>query len=148
MNRIERFYIICLFRLTGIPFFNHSLNQQFLILKPFNLLPFCYNFFNNKILASFKKDIIFNNLGYLRHTYDVKVPFERTKFGLARLSVFLPRFINIVLVNSLNLLFSDFCNSFFSNLFILLNNKKFNFIKNFDLIYIYFFTLMTLKILF
>ena len=64
----------------------------------------------------------------LRHTHDVKVPFKKTKFGLARLRVFLPRFINIVLVNSLNLSFSDFGISFFSNLFILLNN----FIKNFD----------------
>ena len=139
VNRIERFYNICLFRLTGIPFLNHSLTQQSLILKPFNLLPFkirlffkfntfCYNIYNNKILSGFKKEIVFNNLGYLRHTHDVKVPFEKTKFGLARLSVFLPRFINIVLVNSLNLSFSDFCISFFSNLFILLNN----FIKYFD----------------
>ena len=60
VNRIERFYNICLFRLTGIPFLNHSLTQQSLILKPFNLLPFkirlffklntfCYNIYNNKI---------------------------------------------------------------------------------------------------
>ena len=56
VNRIERFYNIRLFRLSGIFFLNHSLNQQFLILKPFNLLPykirlffkfntFCYNIF-------------------------------------------------------------------------------------------------------
>ena len=64
---------------------------------------FCYNIFNNRILSGLKKDIEFNNLGYLRHTYDVKVPLERTKFGLARLSVFLLKFINIILVNSLNL---------------------------------------------
>ena len=82
MNRIERFYNICLFRLTCIPFLNHSLTQQSLILKPFNLLPFkirlffkfntfCYNIYNNKILSGFKKEIVFNNLGYLRHTHDV-----------------------------------------------------------------------------
>ena len=66
--------------------------------------------------------IKFKILGNLRHTYNVKVPFERTKFSLARLSVFIPRFIYIVLVNSLSLSFSDFCNYFFFNLFILLNN--------------------------
>ena len=139
VNRIERFYNICLFRLTGIPFLNHSLSQQFTILKPYNLMPFkirlfyklnnfCYNIYNNRILSGFKKDIVFNNLGYLRHTTDVKVPFERTKFGLARLSVFLPKFINIILVNSLNFSFPDFRNFFFSNVLILLNK----FITNFD----------------
>ena len=79
VNRIERLYNICLFRLTGIPFFNQSLSQQFIILKPFNKMPFkirlfyklnifCYNIFNNGILSGFKKDIVFNELGYLRHT--------------------------------------------------------------------------------
>ena len=126
VNKIERFYNICLYRLTGIPFITHSLTQQFIILKPYNLLPykirlfykfniFCYNIFNNRILSGFKKDIVFNNLGYLRHTTDVKVPLERTKFGLARLSVFLPKFINIILFNSFNLSFSDFLTFFFSN---------------------------------
>ena len=126
VNRIERFYNICLYRLTGIPFITHSLTQQFIILKPYNLLPykirlfykfniFCYNIFNNRILSGFKNDIVFNNLGYLRHTNDVKVPLERTKFGLARLSIFLPKFINIILVNSFNLSFSDFRTFFFSN---------------------------------
>ena len=94
----------------------------------YKLNNFCYNIYNNRILSGFKKDIVFNNFGYLRHTNDVKVPLEKTKFGLARLSVFLARFINIVLENSFNLSFSDFCFSFFSNLFILLNN----FIKYFD----------------
>ena len=32
---------------------------------------FCYNIYNNRILSGFKKDIVFNNLGYLRHTSDV-----------------------------------------------------------------------------
>ena len=75
------------FCLTGISFLNHSLSQQFTILKPYNLLPFeirlfyklkifCYNIFNNRILSCFKKDTVFNNLGYLRHTYDVKIPFD------------------------------------------------------------------------
>ena len=50
---------------------------------------------NNIILSGFKKDIVFNNLGYLRHTFNVKVPFEKTKFDLARPSVILPKFINI-----------------------------------------------------
>ena len=54
VNIIERFYNICLFRLTDISFLNHSLIQQFIILKPYNLMPykirlfykfniFCYN---------------------------------------------------------------------------------------------------------
>ena len=107
VNRIELFYVICLFRLTNIPFLNK-----------FNAC--CYNIFNNKILSAFNKNIAINNLGNLRRTDDVKVPFERNKFGLARLSIFLPKFINIVLVNSLNLSFSDFRNSFSSNLSILL----------------------------
>ena len=71
---------------------------------------FCYNIFNNRILPGFKKDIVFNNLGYFRHTADVKVPYERTKFGLARLSNFLPKFFNSVLVNLVNLFFLLFIN--------------------------------------
>ena len=133
LNRIERFYNICLFRLTGISLLNQPLEQQLPILKPFNMLPykirlfyklniFCYNIINYKILTYIKQNLIFNNLGYLRHTPNVQVPFERTKFGLARLSVFLPKFINIILVNSYNLSYLDFRNSFFSNLSILLNN--------------------------
>ena len=130
MNRIERFYNICLFRLTSIPFLNHSPTQQSLFLKPFNFFPFKIRLFFKLTLSvlifiissGFKKEIVFNNLGYLRHNHDVQVPFEKTKFGLARLSVFLARFINIVLVNSLNLSFSDFCVSFLSYLLILLLN--------------------------
>ena len=76
----------------------------------FNTL--CYNIINNKLLSCFNKDIIFNKLGYLRQTEDVKTPFERTKFGLARLSVFLPKFLNMILVNSFNLSLSDFRTSF------------------------------------
>ena len=44
--------------------------------------------FNKRVLSGFKKEIVFNNLGYSRHTNNVKVPLEKTKFGLARLSVF------------------------------------------------------------
>ena len=58
-------------------------------------------------------------MGYLRHTDDIKVPFDRTKFGLARLSVFLPKFFNIILVNSRNLSLSDFRTFFLFNLSIL-----------------------------
>ena len=54
-------------------------------------------------------------------------PFEKAEFGLARLSVFLPKFIYIILVNSLNLSFLDFRYSFFSNLFFLLNKFATNF---------------------
>ena len=39
---------------------------------------FCYNICNNRILSGFKKNIVFNNLGHLRHSSDVKVPFEIT----------------------------------------------------------------------
>ena len=95
---------------------------------------FCYNILNNKTLSSFKNEIVFNNLGYLSHTYNVKVPFERMKFILIKLSVFLPRSINIILKNSFKLSFSDFCNSFFSNIFILIEN----FITNFDYFYNFF----------
>ena len=37
VNRIERFYNICLFRLTGIPFITHSLTQQIKNLKPYKI---------------------------------------------------------------------------------------------------------------
>ena len=123
---IERFYNICLFRLTGIPFLYHSISQQFQILKLYNSISFKISFF----FKFFKNDIVFKNLGYLRHTYEVKVPFERTYFGLARLSVFFPKFINIIFKISyyLKLSFSDFCICFFSNIFILFDNL----ITNFD----------------
>ena len=59
---------------------------------------FCCNITNNKILNNFEKDLIFKNLGYLRHIPDVEVPFDRKKFGLTRRNIFLPKFINIILV--------------------------------------------------
>ena len=64
----------------------------------FKFNTFCYNILNNKILSSLKNDIDFN--GYLRHTYEVKVPCERTKFGLASLNVILTiLIINIKIFN-------------------------------------------------
>ena len=62
--------------------------------------------------------LIFNNLGYLRQTLDVDVPFERTNLGLAGLIVFIPKFFDIILVNFYNLSYLDFRNSFSSILFI------------------------------
>ena len=49
-----------------------------LFYKIFVLNIFWYNIFNNRFLTGSKKDIVFKNLGYLRATYDVRVPFERT----------------------------------------------------------------------
>ena len=80
------------------------------------LLNIFYNIINSKNLPDFQKDLIFNNLCYLRHIPDVQVPFEGTKFGLAFLSVFLEKFINIILVNSYNLTLIDFHDSFLNKL--------------------------------
>ena len=54
----------------------------------------------------------------------VKVPFERTKHGLTRLSIFLPKFVNKVMISLYNN-FNDFKNSLLENIFLL--NRKQNF---------------------
>ena len=61
--------------------------MPFKIRLSFKFNTFCYNILNNKILSSFKNDIVFNNLGYLRHTYEVKIPFD---FLTLRKWVFVP----------------------------------------------------------
>ena len=112
-NNIKRFY--------NISVYWYSFSQSFLVSTVFNFCSKSLEFFviiysTIEFFLSFKKDIVFNNLGYLRHTNHVKVPFKRTKFGLARLSIFLPKIFNTVLVNFENLSILDFGKSFFQTI--------------------------------
>ena len=58
----------------------------------------------------------------LREREIVYIPFEATKFGTHRLSIFLPKFINVLVRNSFRLNFIDFKQHLKENMFILLNN--------------------------
>ena len=106
-------------------FFARLLNKHNSLINIF----FSYNIsstgnFKSELLRNI--DIILNRFMDL-FTNGVKVTLEKTKFGLARLSVFLPKFINIILVKSFNLSFSDFRTFFFSNVLTLLQLFYFKF---------------------
>ena len=106
-------------KLTNICLFNFDIKQQSIVLEEFNILPFklrlfyrlnllIYKVMNQIYLKKYFDYLKFNNKSHLRNTELLDVPFEGTKFGMARLSIFLPRFVNIVMKNSFNLKFRDF----------------------------------------
>ena len=63
---------------------------------------------NQNFLVKFFENLKFNEKSHLRNTELLNVPFEGTKFGMGRLSIFLPRFVNIIMKNSFNLHFKEF----------------------------------------
>ena len=79
---------------------------------------------NGKTLLNFFVNLNFNtNSRNLRCIELLSVPFEKTKFGSHRLSIFLPRFINVVIKNSFQLNFCNFKQFLINNLTILFNNS-------------------------
>ena len=88
----------------------------------FRLNVFCYKILNHQILPIFfdKLEFIPQSLTRFKKANElVKVPFEGTKHGLARLSIFLPNFVNKVMLSSYNHNFNDFKNSLLANIFLL-----------------------------
>ena len=114
LDNIENFFNICIFRLFKIKLSLLSLSDQSKILKPLNILPFKLRFFyrisifsykimNGKYLPNFFEKLNFNdNTKNLRSKEILFVPRELTKFGSHILSIFLPKFLNVVLKFYLN----------------------------------------------
>ena len=113
IEKLTKFYNVCLFRLLDVKIFDYSDNEQLIALKKFNLLPFkmriCYrlNLFCFKIFVTLKN--FFSNLKFKASTYSlrqndlVETADIRTNYGRLSLSYFLPRFINNVIRHSYQL---------------------------------------------
>ena len=69
---------------------------------------FFYKIVNKQIFTNCYSKLFFNDQLSLRNRELVHVPFERTKFGCIRLSIFLPNFKNNTLKNYIYLNFIDF----------------------------------------
>ena len=85
---------------------------------------FCFKIVNKQILINFYNKLVFNDQLSIRKRELVHVPFERTKGGSTRLSIFLPNFINNGLKNSFNLNINDFCNSLSNNIIVNFSNDS------------------------
>ena len=100
---IESLYI-CIYRLFDLKIFNYSIFHQYDLLNPLKLIPFklrfffrisflTYNILSSKILSKFCNNLIrHKNIKNQKLFY---TPFEKTKFGTHRLSLFLSKFSKI-----------------------------------------------------
>ena len=94
---------------------------------------FFYKIVNHQILPNFFENVEFITQSLTRSKKAcelVKVPFEGTEHGLARLSIFLPKFVNKVMLSSYNHNFNDFKNNLLANIFLLYDNFFLNFYIN------------------
>ena len=116
---LEKFFNICIFRLTGVKLFNLNIFEQKSLLVKFNILPykmrvfsritiFCYKIAKNQVLKNFYSQLVFKNASYFRNREIVEVPDIRSKAGRSTFTYFLPKFINLILRNSINFPLSDF----------------------------------------
>ena len=122
LNNLENFFNVCIYHLFKKPLSDLTIYSQLKTLEELRIYPFkirlfyrlnifCYKIVNKQILINFYNKLVFNDQLSFRKRELVHVPFERTKGGPTRLSIFLPNFINNVLKNSFNLNINDFCNS-------------------------------------
>ena len=111
ISSLEKFFNICIFRLTGLNLFNLNIFEQKFFLLKYNILPykmrifsrisiFCFKVAKNLILRNFYNNLIFKNALYFRNREIVVVPDIRTKAGRSTFTYFLPKLINLILRNS------------------------------------------------
>jgi len=134
IEKLTKFYNVCLLRLLDVKIFDYSDNEQLIALKKFNLLPFkmriCYrlNLFCFKILNNLTLKNFFSNLKFKASTYSlrqndlVETAKIRTNYGRLSLSYFLPRFINNVIRHSYQMDFKLFKQHLNNNLLTIFTN--------------------------
>ena len=122
LDNLKGLYNNALFHLLQLNFRGKSIDEQFIILKPLNLLPFkyrilyrfstfCYKILNKTILKNFYEDLIVNS--NIKNTRSksrniLVVPRCETHKSSKRLSNYLPLLVNNVLRYSYNLPFNYF----------------------------------------
>lgn len=113
LNRFNRFFNVCIFRLLKINIHNMDINDQFNVLNKFNLSPYFirlltrFAFFSSKVINGIilKEELSFK---FVTHVYNTRgsketkyqVPKALTLNGKRRLSIFLPKFANVFLVKN------------------------------------------------
>ncbi len=90
---------------------------------------FGYKIMNKKILINFFQDLKFKDASFFRNRELLEVPDKRSASGRMTFTYFLPKFVNLILKNSYNLILSDFKKSFFTNISLNYNlfSNNFNF---------------------
>jgi hypothetical protein len=122
LENIKGLYNNCLFHLLDLDFRGKSIDEQYVILKPLNLLPykyrilfrfstFCFKILNNIILKDFFSDLkpnlnVKNTRCMTRNLFNV--PRSLTLKSGKRLSIYLPQLVNKIIRYSHNLEFKDF----------------------------------------
>jgi hypothetical protein len=122
LENIKGLYNNCLFHLLDLDFRGKSIDEQYVILKPLNLLPykyrilfrfstFCFKILNNIILKDFFSDLkpnlnVKNTRCMTRNLFNV--PRSLTLKSGKRQSIYLPQLVNKIIRYSHNLEFKDF----------------------------------------
>jgi len=134
-SQIERLFNNCIHKLLKIKLHDKSIEEQYIILKPLNILPyrlrifsnlcvFSHKILNNKILQNIKIKLQTHAAKYdLRDKRIFVEPKSRTKAGAKRLTIFLSKLVNKTIRYSYLLSLSDF--KYFVSNHILLLFKKF-----------------------
>ena len=130
LNRFNRFFNCCIFRLFKLNLHNMNINEQANVLAQYNLCPYYYRIierfavFSKKIMDNFilnnikcKLIIKINAYNLREKTYEkYNVPKHALNDGKRRISIFLPKFLNKILKNSYNNSFSQLKKHILSNM--------------------------------
>ena len=142
LKRFERFYDICIYRMLKIKLFDLDVDEQLAELSERGLMPFRVRYFYRLSIFSYKvlnKQILKQIQGKLVFTVNqtmsklrsrkpeiIEVPGHDLNAGSRRLSIFLPRFVNLIIRDSFKLTFNEFKNMLLSKMNLLKNFKEFS----------------------
>ena len=129
---VERLYNIIIFKLFNINLFNLNYNDQLVVLKHLNILPyFCRLFYrfsmlSYKILNENCLNQILKSLNFHNNSYTDKLRngsskifdeiYSHTHSGDRRLTIFIIKFVNNIIKFSYRLSFNDFKKCIISNI--------------------------------
>ena len=133
--QLDKLFNNCISKLLNLNLLNKTIEEQYLMLRPLNILPYKLRLFSNlcffshkvlnkKILPDFKNSLQKSSITYnLRDIPIYTVPKTRTKSGAKCFSVFLPNFVNQTIRYAYELSFSEFKSLILS--YIVLYFKRF-----------------------
>ena len=128
LNRFNRFFNDCIFKMLRIKVHNLDIEQQANVLNNYNLQPFYFRIIerfaifskkimNDNILNNIKEKLLIRTNIHGLRTFDMyNVPKNVTLDGKRRISIFLPKFLNKIMKNSHNNTFKDLIEHFYTNM--------------------------------